>query len=131
LGAVVNSGEDKVRVDEPLANALGRTTSELRAIVASVDDLEHAVGAMLSPSPTPSNTHIQELQSLDMIRQRVAGIADFLEALNETVPEIWRVDANSAARLVTLADMAARLSGAETDTDRANFAAPEAYELFD
>ena len=132
-GDAVTAGGNDVRADDCLTDTLERTTRELRAIAASVDELEHVVGAALTleRSDTPSNSHILELQSLDVVRQRVAGIADFLEALNETIPQAWRVDAGAASRVITLSEMAARLGGAETATDRANFAAPEAYDLFD
>jgi hypothetical protein len=130
-GDVVTGDEDDVRTDDPLSKTLERTARELRVISASVDDLEHAVGAALSRSAPSDAAHIRELQTLDVVRQQVAAVADFLEALNETVPEAWRVDAAAAACCVTLADMAARLSGGETDSDRANFAPPEVYELFD
>jgi hypothetical protein len=127
----VTTDDRDERCDEPLASALERTTRELRAIASSVDIVEHAVGAMLATNAPSGESHIQKLQSLDLIRQRVAGVADFLDALIEKVPETWRIDAEGPARFVTLADMAARLGGVENETDRANFAPPELYELFD
>ena len=132
-GDAVTAGGNDVRAEDSLTSTIERTTRELRAIAASVDELEHVVGAALTlaGSGAPSNSHILELQSLDVVRQKVAGVADFLDALNETIPQAWRVDAEAAARVITLSDMAARLAGVETEMDRANFAAPEAYDLFD
>ena len=52
---------------------------------------------------------MRHIQDLDHIRQKVAGLADFLAALAPLAPGDCLVDAR-AARLVTLADLAARLA---------------------
>lgn len=122
--------DDELAGRDPLPTTLSRTTRELRAIVASVEDLEHAVGATIDGRHKPKDAHIQELQKLDAIRQKVGGVADFLEALDASLSGGWRVDARGAARFVSLADMAARLGGEDPWRDSAHVAPPEVYELF-
>ncbi len=53
---------------------------------------------------------MRHIQDLDHIRQKVEGLADFLAALAPLAPGDCLVDASGAARLVTLADLAARLA---------------------
>jgi hypothetical protein len=112
--------------NDGLTETLERVTRELRAIVGNIEDLERALGEAYHARDTP----IREIQDLDAIRQRVGGVANFLDALNEALPAAGSVNANAAARVVTLADMAARLGGVDPSREQANFAPPELYELF-
>ena len=111
--------------NDGLTQTLERVTRELRAIVGNIEVLERALGEAYHARDTP----IREIQDLDAIRQRVGGVADFLDALNEALPA-GNVNANAAARVVTLADMAARLGGVDASREQAIFAPSELYELF-
>lgn len=52
---------------------------------------------------------VQHLQGLDQIGQRVTGLVAFLVALAPTAGGRCRLDPGTAAGVITLADMAARL----------------------
>ena len=54
----------------------------------------------------------QEAQIIDLITQRLYGLSDFMRALRPSVPEVWSVDPEPAARVVTLSDLSCRLRGA-------------------
>jgi len=116
---------------EPMPATLNRASRELLNFVQMIADLEDAVGQVVTGKAPTHEIQIQELQSLDHVRQLILGAADFLHALTENMPQDWRVDARKAAQSVRLADLAGRLGHGEPSATREGAASRESYELFD
>lgn len=113
---------------EPIGAALGRAGAELEAVVQMIIDLEDVVGHAISTASSTRELRIEELQQLDRARQKIEGAAEFLNALNQMLPDQWRIDASHAARAVAMTDLAHRLAG-HTEP-HVTPPAPEVYELF-
>jgi hypothetical protein len=115
----------------PVAGTLDRTSSELRRLVSVTDGVQHLVSQMLLDHRATDITSLIELQRLDYLRQSIAGIADFLEALAATAPPHWSLDVKAASQAVTLSELALRLASS-VDTNPTAHAAPGGdFELFD
>lgn len=93
---------------------LNCASGELRKTVELVEGLENVVSLALSRSGGAGHDQMLELQKLDHISQKILGVADFLEALSEGLPDDWRVDADKAARRVLLAELGKRLGSPES-----------------
>lgn len=74
---------------------------EVRGLAALAAALQDGIGDL--PMVFDERA-MEQMQALDLITQRLAGLADFLEALNGAGLE-------AALRTVPLADMRARLAG--------------------
>lgn len=114
---------------QPIALAIARAGAELDAVVRMIHELEDVVGHAITTAKSTKELQIEELQQLDHVRQKIEGAAGFLNALTETLPEDWLVDASHAARSVAMSDLARRLGGTH---DPSALPAPveEVYELF-
>jgi hypothetical protein len=123
----------KLRVAEavPVAGTLDRASGELRRLVAVTDGVQHLVSQMLLDHRANDITSLIELQRLDFLRQSIAGIADFLEALAATAPPHWSLDVKAATQAVTLSELALRLAST-VDSNPTEHAEPAGdCELFD
>lgn len=99
--------------DAPIGEVLGRTARELNHLSARLLYVEAAVGPLVLDAAPCDPSLVRRIQELDHIRQRVEGLAHFIAALALISPDQCLVDAGAAARLVTLADLAARLTLAD------------------
>ena len=69
-----------------------------------------ALQAGLAPA-LQTGAAIEEAQTLDLLTQTLAAVADYLHALAAGLPSEWAVDARPAAALVPLSELARRLAG--------------------
>lgn len=95
---------------EPLATVLGRLTAEVDRIAAEAAALDGALGAVLSGAPARDPRLRASLQSADLLRQSVEGVALFLGALAARADPALRVDAAAAARGLPLRAQARALA---------------------
>lgn len=93
----------------PVADTLGRVSAELRDMAAVVNDLHVLAGAQNAAAP--DHAYLQALQSVDLIEQKLRGLAGFLADLAQAAAPDWRIDAQAALAAITLSDLAARLTG--------------------
>ena len=94
----------------PMGDVLARVAHELNHLSGRIGHVETLVGPLvLSAAPRDADL-VRHIQDLDHIRQKVEGLADFLAALALVAPGDCLIDAGGAARLVRLADLAARLT---------------------
>jgi hypothetical protein len=114
----------------PVAGTLHRTSRELRALAAATDTIQCLVGELLLERKPTDVTSLLELQRLDHLRQSIAGIADFLDALGTAAPSHWRLDAMAASRAVSVLELAQRLACAP-DARPAAHATSHAADLGD
>jgi hypothetical protein len=90
----------------PLSRTLGACAGEL----ATLADRCEALQAGLAPA-LQSGAAIEEAQTLDLLTQTLAAVADYLNALASGLPAEWIVDARPAAAVVPLTELARRLVG--------------------
>ena len=105
--------------------AVGREAADLQRDALALQD---GLSSWLRVSGTGNTARI-ELQALDLLSQRLRGLADFLGALAPTLPGDWRCNAQAAAALVTVSDLRNRLCVPE-DGQRAPAVEAGACELF-
>jgi hypothetical protein len=89
---------------QPLEAVLTACAAELEELSGRCESLQQALSEALSGC-------VGDAQALDLITQRTAGLADFLENVATALPPEWRVDADAAARGLTLTDLANALTG--------------------
>ena len=99
----------------PMADVLARVAHELNHLSGRIGHVETLVGPLVLTAAPRDADLLRHIQDLDHIRQKVEGLADFLAALALVAPGDCLVDAGGAARLVTLADLAARLAFSDDD----------------
>ncbi len=104
---------------------MNSATETLRTVAAEVshladmsDRLQALISSALLADTTTNAGHLKEFQAIDLLVQRLHGVAIFISALAETTHPDWRVDAAAAAANIPLSDLARRLSGA-APTERA------------
>jgi hypothetical protein len=93
----------------PVADLLRRIAVELRDLTQTVDDLQLAVGGLVSSSAAHDACAMHQLQNFDALSQTLSGLADFTQALGDAASEHWRLNPHPASRVVLLSDLAVRL----------------------
>jgi hypothetical protein len=106
---------------QPLSRTLGACAGELAALA----DRCEALQAGLAPA-LQSGAAIEEAQTLDLLTQSLAAVADYLHAISADLPADWVVDAAPAAAIVPLTELARRLAGGSLQTP----AEPGELDLF-
>jgi hypothetical protein len=101
---------DVKSLKEPIGQTLCRVSKELVSIADLVGGLEDAVGAVLQGEQAPIVDRIEELQRLDLIRQHMVAVSDFVAAVASGSSSAWLVDVESAVNCVTLSEVAGRLA---------------------
>ena len=98
----------------PGAVSLQLVLSRLGAECADLAELAERLQSVLAPAllylAEDVDSH-RDVQSLDLVAQRLAGMAMVLDALHEQVPSAWQTDVEAALRGVTLLEQATRLRG--------------------
>ena len=89
-----------------VVRAVGREVADLGRLAC---DLQ-AVLSPLEPARRQASQAVEAFQSLDLLTQRLQGVATFLEAFAPSLSPSWMGDAAAAARGVTLSDLAQRLA---------------------
>lgn len=96
----------------PLSVATRRASDELEGLHARLERLEHGLDAVIVQSTQPFDTKsIGMLQELDMLRQSIGALADYLDQISAETDARGMVDVSQALDAVPLRDMAVRLAG--------------------
>lgn len=96
----------------PLKVATERASAELEALYERLERLEHGLDALvLHSSGALDSQSIAMLQELDMLRQSVGALADYLGQISLETDHGGMVDLAQALQSVPLRDMAHRLGG--------------------
>ncbi len=111
-------GETHGSLHAPMSDVLARVGHELGQLSHRLGHIEALVGPLILAAARRDGRLVSQIQDLDHIRQKIEALADFLLAVGLVAPDQWRIDANAAARLVTLADLAARLTFSAEAADR-------------
>jgi hypothetical protein len=93
----------------PVADLLARMADEFRelsGVAETLQDLPARLGRL-------DASGVMLAQTIDMLSQRLHGLAAFSEALSALMPASWHVDPTPAAALITLSDLQRRLTRAQ------------------
>lgn len=111
----------------PVAEMLGRVSSELQDLAAQVERLHPLVSAQGGQASSEPQL-VQALQSFDHIEQKLRCLAGFLADLGDAAAPGWQLDPEAALVAVNLSELATRLAGRRSlAQDDASFGD---YELF-
>jgi hypothetical protein len=119
--------------DRPLFNTLLSVAVEVHSLAESANNLQTLICDTVVPGLVDNVAHQREIQAVDLLVQRLQGVAAFVGALAGLTPLDWHVDAASAAATVRLSDLADRLAAASlvtTATGRPDDADSGELELF-
>ncbi|MCR9275525.1 MULTISPECIES: chemotaxis protein [Mameliella] len=105
----MSRGKDTVL---PLKLATQRASDELEGLHARLERLEHGLDAVISHSTHAFDTKsIGMLQELDMLRQSIGALADYLDQISTATDANGMVNVSEALTAIPLRDMACRLGG--------------------
>ncbi|MGP8232561.1 MAG: hypothetical protein ACLQL2_07840 [Methylovirgula sp.] len=112
----------------PVADVTDRVGEALSEIGESVHRLQSLIAPLILEAAASNPAHLRELQDFDHISQKLKNLGDFLGALALALPDHWRLDPSVAAKVLTLAELEARLAFAAKDEGKTH--APGDFELF-
>lgn len=96
----------------PLSVAAERVADELEGLYSRLERLEYGLDMVfVNATESYGSQTITMLQELDILRQSLGALSDFLVNLSRETDEYGKVDLSPALKSVPLRDMAARLSG--------------------
>ncbi|MBV7396540.1 chemotaxis protein [Mameliella sediminis] len=96
----------------PLKVATGRASAELEGLHSRLERLEHGLDAVIMHSTEAFDTKsIGMLQELDMLRQSIGALADYLDQISAETDSRGMVNVSEALTAMPLRDMASRLGG--------------------
>lgn len=100
-----------------LVPILDAIATELGELGVTIDRLQ----TMLSPALfeiANNGDYVRNVQTLDLMSQRLSAISSFMISLNHSIPASCFVNSSSALREVKLSELAQRLMGEEADPDQ-------------
>ena len=105
------SCEDE-RHHAPLNSILEALGEEFYELWQFTEQLQASLGPALLAVANDPERH-RDVQSLDLLAQRLAALAKYMLTISRLLPEEWSVNPNSALSKVTLSDLKHRLKGAD------------------
>lgn len=96
----------------PLAEPLALAAIELADLARLSDRLQSSVARLTADLGPPDSGFLTEVQAIDLLSQRLDGMAAFLRVLAASAPTHVTTDVHAAVMGLTLAEQARRLSGA-------------------
>ena len=100
-----------------MSDVADRIGNELAELAVAIHRLQVLISPLLNEAALRNPVHLQELQDIDHIYQKVGNLGEFLAALALILPQQWVLDPSTASQVITLSALASRLG----------FAAEEAY----
>lgn len=91
-----------------ILEALGEEFHELWQFT---EQLQASLGPALMTVANDPECH-RDVQSLDLLAQRLSALAKYMLTISRLLPEEWSVNPNAALGKVTLSDLQHRLKGA-------------------
>jgi hypothetical protein len=98
----------------PLRDVMGRISHEMAELAGAMHRIQSLFSLLVRADAFHDGKNVHEMQSLDLIAQKIECLSDFVAGISQDMPAFWRVDAREAANPLALSDLAARL----TFTDR-------------
>ena len=101
----------RARAPTPAAIALERIGAELGRLTQRLARIEEAIGRVVDDAGPASAELVVDLQEIDLARQEAEALAHVVACVSRSLSRAARVDLEDATAGLTLADLAARLSG--------------------
>jgi hypothetical protein len=95
----------------PLAEPLQMAAIELTDLARLSDRLQSSIARLTAGLGPPDAGFVTEVQAVDLLSQRLDGLAAFLRSLAASTPPDVTADVHAAVMGLTLAEQARRLSG--------------------
>jgi len=95
----------------PLSASLGLVAHEVSDLVRLAERLQTVIAHLAAGGPAPDLNILIDAQAADLLTQRLAGLAVFVQALSQAAPVEVSADVEAAVRALTLSEQARRLSG--------------------
>jgi hypothetical protein len=99
----------------PLAEPLQLAAIELADLARLSDRLQKSVARLTADLGPPDAAFLTDVQAMDLLSQRLDGMAAFLRVLAASAPTHVKTDVHAAVMGLTLAEQARRLSGAQAE----------------
>jgi hypothetical protein len=115
--------------DVPLRDVMNRIGQEMGELAGAVHRIQSLVSLLVREDAFHEGKNVHEMQSLDLIAQKMECLSDFLGALSRDVPAFWRIDTREAAQLMALSELVARLTFTDSAADLAAVSAGD-FEAF-
>jgi hypothetical protein len=115
--------------DVPLRDVMDRMSQEMGELAGAVHRIQSLVSLLVREDAFHEGKNVHEMQSLDLIAQKMECLSDFLGALSRDVPAFWRIDTREAAQLMALSELVARLTFTDNAADLAAVSAGD-FEAF-
>lgn len=93
----------------PVSDVTDRVADALSEVGDSIQRLQGLIAPLILEAAARNPSHLRELQELDHACQKIGNLADFVAALALVLPDDWRLDPTVASRVLTMADLSARL----------------------
>ena len=94
-----------------LAVVLERLVVELQSLAATTMEMQSEVAPLISRSAIDNPSAAKALQSLDVVTQHLAALAQFSSTVCQTVPADMTVNASAVVEQIGIEALAARLVG--------------------
>ena len=92
-----------------MSDVADRIGNELAELAVAIHRLQVLISPLLNEAALRNPIHLQELQDIDHIYQKVGNLAEFLAALALILPQQWLLDPSTASQVITLSALASRL----------------------
>lgn len=92
-----------------MSDVADRIGNELAELAGAIHRLQVLISPLLNEAALRNPVHLQELQDIDHIYQKVGNLAEFLAALALILPQQWVLDPSVASQVITLSALASRL----------------------
>lgn len=108
---------------EPVVEVLARIHAELEDISRCIDHNQAMIAKATWAAGSTDMDYVRAMQDADLSAQRVAGIADFLQAISAAAQPQWRVDTDAATATLKLSEQL-RLLGNPGSRSHRDLSAP-------
>lgn len=103
-------GCEDERHHAPLNSILEALGKEFQELWQFTEELQASLGPVLLQVANDPKRH-RDVQSLDLLAQRLAALAKYVRTIGRLLPEEWSVNPNNALSNVTLSNLQYRLKG--------------------
>jgi hypothetical protein len=131
LGIIVLQPVEKIDdyPQMPLRDVMGRISHEMGELAGAMHRIQSLVSLLVRADAFHDGKNVHEMQSLDLIAQKIECLSDFVAGISQDMPAFWRVDTREAANMIVLSDLAARLTFTDRPDDLAT-TSPGDFEAF-
>jgi hypothetical protein len=95
----------------PLTEILEALGEEFSALGQFTETFQNSLSPALLRVANDPDCH-RNVQTLDLLAQRLAALSHYVLTIGKEVPQDWRVNSQTALRNISLAELAYRLRGA-------------------